>query len=66
MAYPILVISKNEIVSRFKIQEAIDVVEEALANHENGTDILPDKLIFQVPGGSSACWGIHLTGLTVS
>ena len=54
MAYPILVISRNEIVSRFKIQEAIDVVEQALANHEKGTDILPDKLIFQVPGGISA------------
>ena len=65
MAYPILVISGNEIVSRFKIQEAIDVVEEALANHEKGTDILPDKLIFQVPGGISACMASMLPDLEV-
>ena len=65
MAYPILVISRNEIVSRFKIQEAIDVVEQALANHEKGTDILPDKLIFQVPGGISACMASMLPDLDV-
>ena len=65
MVYPILVISRNDIVSRFRIQEALDVVEQALANHENGTDILPDKLIFQVPGGIAACMASMLPDLDV-
>ena len=65
MAYPILIISQNEIITRFSIQEAIDMVEQAFANHEKGNDILPNKLIFKVPGGISACMASMLPDLDV-
>ena len=65
MAYPILIISQKEIISRFSIQESIDMVEQAFANHEKGNDILPRKLIFQVPGGISACMASMLPDLDV-
>jgi alanine dehydrogenase len=55
MGNSILVISQREIAARVDVDRAIEMVEAAFANYEQGNDILPDKLIFKVPGGIAAC-----------
>ena len=65
MPYPVLIISQREIATRIDIEQTIEVVEAAFRNHEKGEDILPDKLIFKVPGGIAACMASMLPGQNV-
>ena len=55
MAFPVTIISQESIRDHVRIGDIVPIVEQCLADFEKGEDILPDKLIFQVPGGIGAC-----------
>ena len=65
MAYPVLIIAQQEIAARIDVLQAIEVVEAAFRDYERGEDILPEKLIFKVPGGVAACMASMLPGQNV-
>lgn len=55
MARETIVLTRSDIDGRVDYGEVIAAIEGCLAAHEDGHDILPPKLIMELPGGIAAC-----------
>ncbi|MCC7491294.1 MAG: ornithine cyclodeaminase family protein [Fimbriimonadaceae bacterium] len=55
MARPTLVLTRADLAGRIGFEAVIPVIETCLAAHERGEDLLPPKLIVELPGGIAAC-----------
>jgi len=55
MARQTIVLTRSDIDGRVDFDEVIAAIEGCMAAHEDGRDLLPPKLIMELPGGIAAC-----------
>jgi len=55
MARATIVLTRSDIDGRVDFDQVISAIEGCMAAHEEGHDLLPPKLIMELPGGIAAC-----------